>query len=94
MNDKMKFKLLAHQLETMNCAVRLPNFLERGQTQFTEIEANESRLVTKNRWVVEARHGVLKNKFKILRRFDMVNAPNIISYYKICAALLNKFFKR
>ena len=33
-----------------------PDFLRKGQTEHTTEEANESRLCTKNRWIVESYH--------------------------------------
>jgi hypothetical protein len=45
--------------------------LKGKQIQLPTLEANESRLVTKVCWMVEAVHGILVQKFKLLRhQFD------------------------
>jgi hypothetical protein len=38
---------------------KMPTLLKKGQKQFTTFEANETRLVTKVRWVVEAVNNIL-----------------------------------
>lgn len=40
-------------LENMNLIVKMPAFLEKSQKQLTTSQANESRFVTKVRWVIE-----------------------------------------
>lgn len=44
----------------------MPHLLEKNQKQFTAKQANESRLCTKTRWVVEATNSLLKQKFRAL----------------------------
>lgn len=46
-------------LKNLGFLVEMPAFLEKG-TQFETEEANETRLVTKIRWVVEATNGLIK----------------------------------
>lgn len=40
-------------MQTLGFHVQMPSFLN-GKKQFTTEEANQSRLVTANRWVVES----------------------------------------
>lgn len=43
---------------------KMPTLLQQGRNQLTTEEANDSRLVTKTRWIVEARNGHIKSIFK------------------------------
>ena len=59
--------------------VRMPA-LKGKRNQLTVEEANASRYVTKIRWVVEAVHGIIKQKYKILLyQTDNKLLPNIHS---------------
>jgi hypothetical protein len=64
----------------------------KDQVQLTTLQANESRMVTKCRWVVEAINGFLK-KFKSLRFTDNKSLSHIMLDYKIAAAFINQFYK-
>ncbi|CAF1139559.1 unnamed protein product, partial [Brachionus calyciflorus] len=46
---------------------KIPTCLKDGEKQMTCKEANETRLITKNRYVVEVINGILKQQFKALR---------------------------
>lgn len=71
---------------------KMPAFLDRGRNQFTTEEANENRLITKIRWVVEARNGHIKSIFRIFREpFNIQQAKNIGDYYRIAGALINQY---
>lgn len=70
----------------------MPALLERGQQQLTTVEANDTRIVTKVRWIVEARNGHLKSIFKMLSNmFNIQNAKHIGEYYKIASAIINRY---
>ena len=66
-----------------------------GNRQLTLSESNESRIVTKVRWVIESINGHLKNKFKnignVCRNASLENTYKDI---KIACALLNKYGTR
>lgn len=47
--------------------VVLMSVLRGKRAQLPTKEANESRMVTKCRWVVEAIHGILSKKYRLLR---------------------------
>lgn len=70
----------------------MPELLQRGQRQFTTEQANNSRLVTIQRWVVEARNGHLKSMFKFLaNRISITHVPNLGAFLRICGAIINKY---
>lgn len=79
-------------LERLGIVHKMPSLLPRGQKQFTTEEANESRLVTKTRWIVEARNGHLKTIFKFLDGVvPIVHLPNIGDFYRIAGAIINRY---
>ena len=70
---------------------KMPYFLSKKANQFTTDEANQTRLVTKIRWVVESANGRIKQ----WRFFDKV-VPNTIlknigGYFAIVCALINAY---
>ena len=57
-------------------------------------EANLSRFVTKVRWVVEAIHGIIGQKFKLLNnQYKNKSLKKLESYVKIANYLHNEFSK-
>jgi len=82
-------------LRQMNINVKMPGFVlrdERGRRQGVTEDVNASRLVTKSRWIVEARNGHIKSIFKFFK--DMIPAPhvgNIGDFFRIGCALINAF---
>lgn len=87
------FRDVVALLEAKGYRVMMPSI--KGQRkQLSTTEANQSRYVTKVRWVVEAVHGILKNRFKLLdHTLDNKMLPKIKSYYRIASYLLNRFGK-
>lgn len=62
------------------------------QRQLNTEEANDSRLITKTRWIVEARNGHIKSVFKFFEgTVNMNHAINIGNFYRIAGAILNKY---
>lgn len=53
------FKDCLEMLEDLSFITKMPYFLREGSQHITS-EANESRLVTKIRWVIEVVNGLLK----------------------------------
>lgn len=81
-------------LEEKNYRVHMPA-LKGAQTQLTTAQANSSRQVTMVRWVVEAVHGILGQKNKLLhQQFDNKMIPDAMSYIRIACFMQNKFGKR
>lgn len=78
-------------LDNLGYKVHMPKFLNKNQTQFSTIEANETRLTTKVRWIVESTNGRIK-QWKI---FDKVMHNSLIplmsDYFSIVCALVNCF---
>lgn len=69
--------------------------LKGKRKQLTDEESNDSRLVIKIRWVVEAFHGNIKQKFKLLNNvIDNKLLPKVSLYFRIAAFLHNTFGKR
>lgn len=79
-------------LEELGIRTKIPPFLQANQRQFSTEEANESRLITKTRWVIEARNGHLKSIFKFLDgTISVVHAANLGDFYRIAGAIINRF---
>ncbi|CAF1094076.1 unnamed protein product [Brachionus calyciflorus] len=75
--------------------VMMPCFLPKEQKQFTSHEANQSRLCTKIRWVIEAVNGMLKGSFRSLDiRVENKSLTHYLIDFRIAGVLLNRFHKR
>lgn len=69
--------------------------LKGNRPQLTAEESNKSRLVTKLRWVIEAVHGIIGKKFKLLHhQLDNKLLPSVSTYCKTACYLNNLFGKR
>ena len=69
--------------------------LKGKRKQLTTVESNESRFVTKVRWVIEAIHGILGEKCHLLHhQVDNKLLPKIKSYCQVASFFNNKFGKR
>ncbi|XP_058809857.1 uncharacterized protein LOC131675049 [Phymastichus coffea] len=81
-------------LTSMGYRVLMPA-LKGKRNQLTVEESNESRLVTKVRWVVEAIHGVVGQKHKLLHnQFHNSQLHSAGLYCRIACFLNNLFGKR
>lgn len=79
-------------LQELGIDHQMPSMLAPGQKQFTTEQANHSRLVTKTRWIVEARNGHLKTIFKFLDGIvSIVHLENIGDFYRIGGAMINRY---
>lgn len=73
--------------------MKIPPLLARDQRQFSTEQANESRLITKTRWIVEARIGHLKNIFKFFSRvISTSHVPRLNDFLRIAGAMINKYY--
>ena len=72
----------------------MPLLLSKNENQLSIQDANNSRFVTKLRWVVEVINTFLKNSFKALKQVPNISLPHTLEDYKIAGALINRFFKR
>lgn len=70
----------------------MPKSVTRGETRLTTADANNSRLVTICRWVVEVVNGRFKRDFKIFRQ-DYFNRalPHMQDDFRNAAAITNAF---
>ena len=76
-------------LQKFGYETKMPSFLQKDQAQYTTIEANKTRLITKARWVIESANGRVKQW-----RFFSNIVPNTMiekigSYFEIVCALIN-----
>ncbi|KAL1516493.1 hypothetical protein ABEB36_000402 [Hypothenemus hampei] len=88
------FRDVVDYLKNKGYVVSMPA-LKAKRKKLTSVESNQSRLVTKCRWVVEAVHGILKQKYQLLdRKIDNKIIPKIGDYFRIASFLQNQFGKR
>lgn len=74
--------------------VHTPASIPQGKKQLSTIQANETRLVTANRYGVETRNGHFKTIFKIFQKeWNNKTLPHMMTDFRICAALINVYFK-
>lgn len=85
------FRDVLDAFKAMGYEYQMPAFLEKGRNQHSVEEANDSRLVTKVRWVVEAYHGRMKkwNYFNCVIENDFI--PIIGHVNRILSAAMNAF---
>lgn len=88
------FRDVSSYLTEKGYVVHMPG-LKGKRAQLPTIEANESRRVTKLRWVVEAVHGVISQKYRLLHHnLDNKILPKVKTLCKIVGFLHNKYGKR
>ena len=75
----------------MGYDVKMPGFLDKNAKQFTSEEANETRLVTKCRWVVESFQARFKKWRMFCERIDQSFILNIATLTRTLAACLNEY---
>lgn len=86
------YRVVIPRLEELGLITYMPPLHHQNQRQLSTSEANRARLITKTRWVVEARNGHFKSIFKFFKgRISMHHAVNLSGFYQIAGALLNKF---
>ena len=70
-------------LQRLGITWKMPAFLPPHQHQLTTEEATESRLVTKSRWIVETRNGIMKSLFKLLQQVVQIAGATINRYHPL-----------
>lgn len=79
-------------LDRLGIQMKMPSLLQRGQKQLTTEEANASRIVTKNRWIVESRNGHFRSSFKFFANtINIQHGRNLNDFYRIAGAILNRY---
>lgn len=88
------FRDVKSYLEERGFSVLMPA-LKGKRSQLTTAESNASRHVTKVRWVVEAIHGIVGQKYRLLhQQMDNKLLPKVRSLCRIACFLNNTFGKR
>ena len=78
-------------LTGLGIQIEMPAPLGR-RPQLTTQEANDARLITKSRYVVETRNGHLKSIFKIFKNtFPNALVPRLGQFLRIACALINRY---
>lgn len=91
------FRDCLEEMRQMEYVVKTPEFIKKSNPthQLTTYQANLSRLITKNRFVVEARNGHFKTIFPIFdQRWKTVCIHTLGADLRIAAALINKYFQK
>lgn len=94
------FRDVQSYLEEKKYRVLMPSLMQnqekgKGKKQLSAKEANNSRCVTMIRWVVEAVHGLVGQKYKFFhQQLDNRYLPIAGLYCKIVCFLINHFGKR
>lgn len=79
-------------LDQLGITWKMPALLEGNQRQLSTEQANQSRLVTKVRWVVESRNGHVKSIFKFFdKTIQIQHVQNLGDFYRIAGAIINKY---
>jgi len=79
-------------LQNLGIKTHIPPLLQEGQTQLSTEDANDFRLITKSRWIVEARNGHIKMIFKFFKgNIAYHHVIHLREYYLIAGALINRY---
>lgn len=86
------FRDCVQDLKSRKFVVQIPKLVKHSNAQLSKKEANESRLVTKTRYVVEARNSHIKNQWKHLDGVKIYQSiPYLKKDFQIGSALVNAF---
>ena len=85
------FRDVIGALENIGIDCKMPAYLSKGLSQHPTEEANQSRLVTKVRWVVEAYHGRLKKVKFFYNVIENHHIPHMQKFVKITSAAMNAY---
>lgn len=79
-------------LQLLGIDSKMPALIPPGHRQLSTEDANETRIITKSRWIVESRNGQLRSVFKFFdRTFNVQHAKHTGDFYRIAGAILNRF---
>lgn len=89
------FRDCIESFKKMKLDVRIPGFIRKGtHGQLTSKQCNESRLITKMRFVIELANGRMKMKWGLFNKIiPSILSTHLMSDYRIGAAILNSFGK-
>lgn len=73
---------------------KMPHFSNTPIAPLTTTQANQSRLITKNRYIVEVLNGRIKKTFQCFdKTIQNTTIPYMIEDFRIACALINMTFK-
>ncbi|EFN83296.1 hypothetical protein EAI_15530 [Harpegnathos saltator] len=79
-------------LQNLRIETHMPPLLQESQTQLSTEDANDFRLITKSRWIVEARNGHIKMIFKFFKGIIAYHhVIHLREYYLIAGVLINRY---
>ena len=78
-------------MEGLGLEAAMPPFLD-GRRQFSTTESNQSRCVTKVRWIVEAMNGRLKQFKFFSNTVQNPSLPHLEAYTLIACSLINRYW--
>lgn len=79
-------------LDELNFDCKMPASMQLGERQLTTEEANKARIVTIQRWIVEARNGHIKSIFRFLDGIiPRAHVLHLRDFYLIAGAMINKY---
>ena len=82
---------IAREFEAVDLEMKMAGLLDKDDKKLSTDVANESRMVTKGRWVVESSHSRFKKWSFFSERIDPFFLLNIGKLTRIVAASLNKY---
>lgn len=88
------FRDCIHYFKAKGLDVKMPALLQgsKNNSQLSTAEANQTRLITALRFIVEVRNGHMKTVFKIFNTvWNPLSIPHLVVDFQICAALLNLY---
>lgn len=84
------FRNIIVEAEQLGYEIQMPPFLSENAKQLTNKEANDMRMETKFRWIVEVVNGQIKFQFRIFNRTAFnCTLPTTYADFRICCSLLN-----
>ena len=85
------FRDASDAFENIGIDCKMPAYLSKGLSQHPTEEANQSRLVAKVRWVVEAYHRRLKKCKFFYNVIENHHIPHMQKFVKITSAAMNAY---
>ncbi|CAF3356926.1 unnamed protein product [Rotaria sp. Silwood2] len=85
------FRDVVEEFQALGYDLKMPGLLSKGDKQLSTIDANESRLITKCRWVVESFHARFKKWRFFSEQIDQSFLLNLGTLSRIIAASLNRY---
>lgn len=89
------FRDCENEIKSMGIEVKMPQFIQKTDknAQLTTEKANQSRLVTANRFMIESRNGNMKTIWKVFdNRWTAYDQSHLMDDFRIGAMLINLFY--